>query len=281
MSKFKQGRSGPHRHAQAKPQSQVKDRRVKDRPAQPARGSGGSSGQPWLYGFHAVVAAWTNPRRRCHRLLVTSEAEERLPEPVSGRPRPEIVGRPEIERLLPPGSVHQGIALLADPLPVLGIEDICRTLEPETTAVVVVLDRAVDPQNIGAVLRSAAAFGAKAVILPIHHAPDATPAMAKAASGALETVPLVHVSNLARALDQLKKAGFWCIGFDMEAPTKLADADLGGKAALVMGAEGEGLRRLTRETCDLLVRIPLIGAMESLNLSVSTAIALYETSRGR
>jgi len=151
-----------------------------------------------------------------------------------------------------------------------------------TAATVIVLDRAEDPHNVGAVLRSAAAFGAQAVILPDRHAPNATAALAKVASGALETVPLVRVTNLARALGQLKQAGFWCIGFDMAADALLAAADIGGKAALVLGSEGDGLRRLTRASCDLLVRIPLVrGGIESLNLSAAAAIALYERARDR
>jgi 23S rRNA (guanosine2251-2'-O)-methyltransferase len=233
----------------------------------------------WLYGTHAVLAAWNNPRRACFRLMATTESSSRLPKGVANRPGPEIVERQDIERMLPAGAVHQSLALLVGPLPETAIEDLCREAENLEKATIVVLDQAVDPQNIGAILRSAAAFGALAVILPSRHSPSATPALAKAASGALEAVPLVQVTNLARALDLLKKAGFWCIGFDMDAPITLAEADLGGKAALVLGAEGEGLRRLTRETCDLLVRIPLSDAMESLNLSVTAAIALYETKR--
>jgi 23S rRNA (guanosine2251-2'-O)-methyltransferase len=213
--------------------------------------------------------------------MATAESSSRLPKGVANRPGPEIVERQDIERMLPAGAVHQNLALLVGPLPETAIEDLCREAENLEKATIVVLDQAVDPQNIGAILRSAAAFGAQAVILPSRHSPSATPALAKAASGALEAVPLVQVTNLARALDLLKKAGFWCIGFDMDAPITLAEADLGGKAALVLGAEGEGLRRLTRETCDLLVRIPLSDAMESLNLSVTAAIALYETKRAR
>lgn len=256
-------KSGPTTHPQG----------PKSRPAPPV------NGQIWLYGTHAVLAAWANPRRRCHRLLATPQASEQLPPLPQGRPSPEKADRQEIERHLPPGAVHQGLALLADPLQELAIEDICQEADKVTSAVVVVLDRPADPQNIGAVLRSAAAFGAQAVILPDRHSPDTTAALAKAASGALETVPLIRVTNLARALDQLKKAGFWCIGLDMEGQTLLGDADLGGKAALILGSEGEGLRRLTRETCDLLVRIPLSGRIESLNLAASAAIALYETRR--
>jgi 23S rRNA (guanosine2251-2'-O)-methyltransferase len=262
--------------------------RERHQPA-PSTATSGHGGQ-WLYGTHAVRAAWLNPRRSCRRLIVTEQAAEHfgptgnfgLPPVGISRPGPEIAERQHIERHLPPGSVHQGMALLVDPLPDPAIETLCLEWTEMTAATVIVLDRAEDPHNVGAVLRSAAAFGAQAVILPDRHAPNATAALAKVASGALETVPLVRVTNLARALGQLKQAGFWCIGFDMAADALLAAADIGGKAALVLGSEGDGLRRLTRASCDLLVRIPLVrGGIESLNLSAAAAIALYERARDR
>ena len=196
----------------------------------------------------------------------------------------DIVGRDDIERLLPMGAVHQGAALMADPLPAVALDTACREpLAPDTAGLdaVVVLDQPSDPQNVGAVLRSAAAFGARAVIVPDRHAPEVTPAMAKAASGAVDRLPLVRVVNLARALGELKEWGFWCIGFDADGGAPLWQADLKGRVALVMGSEGDGLRRLTRETCDLLAAIPLIPGSDSINLSAATAIALYETARAR
>jgi len=247
-------------------------------PSRPSRPPG--DGDLWLYGVHPVLAALANPRRQCQRLLATPRAwqafKDRLAEAASNEraPRPEVRERPDLEALLPPGAVHQGLALLVAPLPEVPLAEIL-----EKTAPVVILDRASDPQNVGAVLRSAAAFGVGAVFLPKHHAPEATGAMAKAASGALETVPLLRVVNVARLLKDLKKAGFWCAGLAPEAPTTLAEADFTGKVALVFGSEGDGLRRLTRESCDTLVRVPMSGSVESLNLSTAAAIALYEVTR--
>jgi 23S rRNA (guanosine2251-2'-O)-methyltransferase len=195
------------------------------------------------------------------------------------RPPPEIMAYEAIERLLPTGAVHQGIALLADSLPAVAIEDIVERAGAMAEAALVILDQATDPHNVGAVLRSAAAFGASAVIVPDRRAPDITGVLAKAASGALETVPLVRVTNLARAMGLLKESGFWCVGLDPEAERTLAEARLSGKIVLVLGAEGEGMRRLTRETCDLLVRIPMAAGIGSLNVSNAAAIALYEIAR--
>lgn len=244
----------------------------------------------WLYGAHAVLAALANPRRECRRLLVTEAAQERLAARLGAllasraELRPEIVERRHLDSLLP-GAVHQGIALAARALPDTAIEDICRDAAADSSARVVVLDQASDPQNVGAVLRSAAAFGAKAVVVQDRHAPEATAALAKAASGAIEAIPLVRAVNLARALRVLKDAGFWCVGLDAGAPLALADSDLSGRVALVLGAEGAGLRRLSRETCDVLARIPIApaagGGVESLNLATAAAIALYEAARRR
>jgi 23S rRNA (guanosine2251-2'-O)-methyltransferase len=250
-------------------------------PADPSRGRG-----VWLYGIHPVLAALANPARRVHRVVITGESETTLAPRIaalsqghSGLPRAEILPRDALERLLPRGAVHQGIAAQLEGLEELDIEDIIRATDGQDSARVVVLDQVTDPHNVGAILRSAAAFGTAAVVMPERNSPPSTGTLAKAASGAIERVPLVRVVNLARTLDRLKNAGFWCVGLDATATTALHAADLSGKVAVVLGAEGEGLRRLTREHCDLMVRIPIGRGMESLNVSNAAAIALYELAR--
>jgi 23S rRNA (guanosine2251-2'-O)-methyltransferase len=242
----------------------------------------------WLFGVHPIEAALRNPRRSPHRLLHTAEAAAHhaallqlarsRPE---GAPRLEPVDREPLARLLPPGAVHQGLALLAEPLPPVDIYEVCDALAAAEQAALLVLDQVTDPHNVGAILRSAAAFGARAVICTERHAAAETGVLAKAASGALELVPLVAVTNLARAMETLKEAGVWCIGLAADAEQTIAAADLTGKTAIVLGAEGSGLRRLTREHCDLLVRLPTQGAITHLNVSNAAAVALYELARQR
>ncbi|EME69606.1 rRNA methylase [Paramagnetospirillum caucaseum] len=239
-------------------------------------GGGGGGSSLWLYGIHAVNAALANPERRARRLVATAEAAKSLP---PARLPVEAMERAEIDRLLAPGSVHQGVALLVEPLPATTMEDVIRSAGMAPSALVLVLDQVTDPHNVGAILRSAAAFGALAVIAPDRHAPDETGTLAKSASGALERMPLVRVTNVVRALEDLKKGGFWTAGLAADAPRTLAEAGLSGKVALVLGAEGEGMRRLTREHCDHLVRLPMCGEMESLNVSNAAAVALYEMRR--
>jgi len=241
----------------------------------------GSTSEGWLFGVHAVRAALKNPKRRIRRVLATESARDKLDgieNPVAAIPSIEVVGRPDIDARVGPDIVHQGVALLADPLEETAIEDIIHATKGSTGTVLVVLDQATDPRNIGAVLRSAAAFGCACVILPERRSPGTTGTLAKSAAGALETVPIVHVTNLARALETLKKEGFWCIGLDGHADTTITDQNWSGNTVLVLGAEGSGLRRLTKETCDSLVSIPISG-IESLNLSNAAAVALYEIRR--
>jgi 23S rRNA (guanosine2251-2'-O)-methyltransferase len=232
----------------------------------------GAGGTIWLYGVHAVTAALANPARTRHRLVATEDGAERL---AATGERPEIVERRALEELLPSGAVHQGLALQTTALPPPAIEDIADQGRAAARAAVIVLDQVSDPRNVGAVVRSAAVFGALGVVIPDRHSPPSGAVLAKSASGGLESVPLVRVTNLARALVTLKESGFWCVGLDSAAGTMLDRAALPDHTAFVLGAEGAGLRRLTREKCDFICAIPGVGAVASLNVSCAATIALY------
>jgi 23S rRNA (guanosine2251-2'-O)-methyltransferase len=245
------------------------------RPARPARGGH----QPvWLYGRHPVLAALANPERRIEKILATREAADRHAAEFAGKSL-QILSRDELARRLPPGAVHQGMAALAAPLDEPSLEDVLARCRDD--ALVLALDQVTDPHNVGAILRSAAAFGVAGVIVTERHAPADTGVLAKAASGGLELVPLVRAVNLARALEQLKKAGFWLYGLDERGDTPLGALDLAGRVCIVLGAEGEGLRRLTTEKCDRLGIIPTTGPLSALNVSNAAAIAAYEWARRR
>ncbi len=236
----------------------------------------GAGGRFWLYGTHAAKAALANTRRKCHRVLVTEKTQELLPRGVAG----ETLSPDAISRLLPQGSVHQGIALLCDPLPALNLEDAV-ALKPPGSRLVVVLDQVTDPHNEGAILRSAAAFGAVAVVVQDRHAPPESGVLAKAASGALDLVPRIAVVNIARTLERLGRLGFWRIALASDGDSSLSEAATHGDVALVLGAEGSGLRRLVREHCDVSAQIPVADAIGSLNVSNAAAIAFYELTRVR
>ena len=235
-------------------------------------------GQLWLFGFHAVNAALRNPRRRALRLLSVGPLGPDLQEALKGRKLTlgvEVVPRIELDRLLPPNVVHQGIALLATPLQPPSLEDFISQLGPKP-AVVVALDHVTDPHNVGAILRSASAFGAAALLVTDDHAPPESGTLAKAASGALEHLTLLREVNLVRALERLKHAGFWITGLDESGERTLPEMEPGARSVIVLGAEGEGLRRLTRDRCDLLACLPTQGPIGALNVSNAAAIALYE-----
>ena len=227
-----------------------------------------------IYGWHAVQAALKNPARRIRRLLVTPNGARRLEE-LGLKPAiaPQIVRPEEIDRQLPPDAVHQGVLAEADPLPAPALDEL------PTDGIVLVLDQITDPHNFGAIVRSAAAFAVSAIVTTARHSPDATGVLAKSASGGLEYVPIVLVQNLARAMAELKERNFLLVGLDESGEADLAHAPLKAPLALVMGAEGKGLRALTRETCDLLARLDLPGKIKSLNVSNAAALALYTASR--
>jgi 23S rRNA (guanosine2251-2'-O)-methyltransferase len=230
----------------------------------------------WLYGRHPVLAALANPERRIERLLATKDVAERHAKEFSGR-NPQILPREDLAQRLPAGAVHQGLAVLAAPLEEPGLEDVLARCGED--ALVLALDQVTDPHNVGAILRSAAAFGAAGVVVTERHAPADTGVLAKAASGALEIMPLVRAVNLARTLEQMKEAGFWLYGLDEQGDAALGTLDLKGRVCIVLGAEGEGLRRLTAEKCDRLVTIPTQAALAALNVSNAAAIAAYEWAR--
>lgn len=237
-----------------------------------------------LFGRHAVLAALANPRREIRELLCTDEtageladALAALPDPRrSALPTPRSVPAEEIAALLREAGVHQGLLARVAPLPETMLEDVLDAAGPQ--AVLVVLDQVTDPHNLGAVLRSAAAFGADAVVVQDRHTPQVTAVVAKTASGALDVTPLVRVTNLARALRTAQESNFWCVGLAEEGAAALDSVDLAGRVALVLGAEGSGLRRLTRETCDQLVHLATRPPIRSLNVSAAAAIALHHAA---
>lgn len=233
----------------------------------------------WLYGHHAVVAALANPRRHVRKLVATERAAAALDKTLLARARPEIVEADHVSRLLPPGAVHQGLALNCEPLPARDVSDIAPAADG-ARRLVVVLDQIADPHNVGAILRSAAAFGVAAVIVQDRNAPPESGVLAKSASGALDLVPYIPVVNIARALKELADMGFWRVALAGDGEQALKDAVSSGEIALVLGSEGSGLRRLVREHCDAVAYVPIQSAMESLNVSNAAAIALYECRRG-
>jgi 23S rRNA (guanosine2251-2'-O)-methyltransferase len=227
-----------------------------------------------LYGWHTVSAALANPARRIRRLLATENAIRRLAEDGIALPvTPELVRPDALAARLTPDAVHQGLIAEADPLPSPDIEDL------PASGIVLVLDQITDPHNVGAILRTAAAFAVGAIVTTARHSPEATGVLAKSASGALELVPIALVQNLARGLSALKERGFFLVGLDSAAADDLSAIELHAPMALVLGAEGKGLRQLTGQTCDRLARLDLPGAIKSLNVSNAAALALYIASR--
>lgn len=245
----------------------------------PGRSKPESDGLDWIWGRHAALAALANPARHpIVRILATAENAQGLGKTLGKLPtgvRVETLNNGEIAQSLPQGAVHQGIAIAVQPLEGVSIEDLAEGRE----GVIIMLDQVTDPQNVGAVLRSAAAFAAKGVVMQDRHAPPFSGALAKAAAGALEQVPVARVVNLSRALETLAEAGWRTLGLAGGAELSLEEALDGQPTVLVLGSEGEGLRRLVAEHCDGLVSIPMPGGFESLNVAAAGAIALYEASR--
>lgn len=234
------------------------------------------TGPVYLYGIHTVRAALDNPRRGKRALLLTANARLRLEEmgPL-GKVKTTETTPKELDRLLGAEAVHQGAALEVEPVERFGLDDV------DPLKLVIILDQVTDPHNVGAILRTACAFGADAVIVTARYAPRETGVMAKAASGALDLVPLIEVRNLGDALEKLKQRGLTVLGFDSEAPAPLKPLAEARPTAIVLGAEGKGLRQRTRELCDEMVRLDMPGPIKSLNVSNAAAIALFAVTAGR
>ena len=248
---------------QAKPRDAGRRPAWRDRETRP-------DGPAILYGWHTVAAALNNPERKIRKLLLTENAARRLAdENIDTRVTPEIVRPSLIDARLGADAVHQGFLAEADPLESPELD----TLPQQ--GIVLVLDQITDPHNVGAIMRSAAAFAVKAIVTTARHSPEATGVLAKSASGALELVPLVTVQNLARALTGLNDIGFMTVGLDSEGSENLGAVELRQPLALVLGAEGRGLRHLTRETCSVVARLDMPGEIKSLNVSNAAVLALY------
>lgn len=260
-------RKPPFRRGGGKPFE--KGRKSAGRPARRDR-EASPDGPVILYGWHTVAAALANPQRTIRKLILTENAARRLADEKIELPVPPEIVRPSvIDQRLGPDAVHQGLLAEAEPLPSPDIEDLTQE------GIVLVLDQITDPHNVGAILRSAAAFAVKAIVTTARHSPEATGVLAKSASGALEMVPLVTVQNLARALNQLNDLGFLTVGLDSEGTEALGAVILRQPLALVLGAEGKGLRQLTRETCSVVARLDMPGEIKSLNVSNAAVLALY------
>ena len=269
----------PRRHPKRRPRRGARQRDSKPRIATTA------SGAYWLYGYHAVVAAIANPARRTRRLVGLETAIDALRKDVGEAPvgQAEIADRESVGRLLPPSAVHQGLALEVWPLAAKQFDDtVVLNADRQRPNIVVLLDQVTDPHNIGAVLRSAAAFGVRAVVATERHAPGETGALAKAASGALDLVPYLRVTNLARALVLLGEIGYWRVGLDAGGAKPLDRHGTTDDVAIVLGAEGRGMRALTMQRTDEVAHLrgpSTSNTMPSLNVSNAAAIALYELTR--
>ena len=231
--------------------------------------------QVFLYGLHTVRAALDNPERKLIKLSVTQNAFARLDigEPETLSFPVEFVSPQDIDKVLGPEAIHQGVMLETRPLPVRRLEGL------KESPLLLVLDQVTDPHNVGAIMRSAVAFGAGAVITTQRHSPTESGVLAKSASGALELIPYIQITNLADAIEELHRLGFQTIGLDSEGPAPLEGTFAGGRIALVLGSEGKGLRQKTRETVTALARLDMPGAIKSLNVSNAAAIALYATQQ--
>lgn len=236
-----------------------------------------------LYGRHPVFAAISNPKRQINKIVITADNAEEIKNICIKCGRAlnivNIVDRKEIDKILPSDAVHQGFAMYCQELEGYTIDEICLLSKNEKSCHVLILDQVTDPQNIGAIIRSCVAFNTLALIMQDKNSPQETGSMAKASAGMIEHLPIVRVTNLSRAIEQLKKHDFWIIGMDGYAKNDIGELKKGGKTAIVMGSEGKGMRRLVENSCDITVKLPLNTKVESLNVATATAITLYEINK--
>lgn len=236
-----------------------------------------------LYGRHAVFAAVANPKRQISKLLVTADNAEELRDICIKNGRTvsiiNVVDRKEIDRVLAVDSVHQGFAAYCRELEECTLDELCFIAKDKESCHILILDQVTDPQNIGAIIRSCVAFDTLALVVQDKNSPIESGAMAKAAAGMIEHLSVVRVTNLSRAIEKLKKVGFWIVGMDGYAEIVIDKMDKNGKIAVVMGSEGKGMRRLIEESCDMTVKLPISPLTESLNVATAAAIALYEINK--
>ncbi len=283
------GNSGSRSGSKSKPPYDQKRNRPKNKQKNQQK-SAKSTPKPRLkidlYGVHAVTEAWTNPKRHIHGLYITEKALEGFDKALKKahslglkRPSPQIIDKAALDNATASGSVHQGIGLNAQELDEIDIHDIIRAEEPKERSVLIMLDQVTDPHNVGAIIRSSCVFGATGMILQRKHAPELTGVLAKTACGGIEHLPIAYETNLTRSIEVLQKAGYFAIGLAEEGEVELQMlATQHQKLVLVLGAEGDGLRRLVREQCDALVALPTAGPISSLNVSNAAAVALFATT---
>lgn len=231
-----------------------------------------------IYGRHAVISALKNPKRRLQKLLITAENRAEI-EKLGLKIPFTIIDKKDFAKFLPEDAVHQGFALYCQRLETYDITDLTAMAETKPRCHILILDQVTDPQNIGAIIRSCAAFNTLGLVVQDKNSPLESGAMDKAAAGTIEFVPVARVTNLSRAIESLKEAGFWVMGMDGYADTTIDKINKDGKIAIVMGSEGKGMRRLVQENCDASVKLPISPDVESLNVSTAAAIALYELSK--
>lgn len=234
-------------------------------------------GKATLWGIHAVTAAWQNPARAIKTLYITEEALKEFQGVLNtpGRPQPTVVTRRDIDDILPQGAVHQGIAVDAAALDEVFVQDLIIRAGHKPRSVIVILDQVTDPHNVGAIMRSACAFGADGIVMQSRHSPEINGVLVKAASGAAEHIAVAYETNLSRAINHLQEAGYTAVALDEGGDSDMAGYAFPPKTALVLGAEGKGLRQGVRENCDVILRLPTGGPIGTLNVSNAAAVSLY------